>query len=140
MTRQGWSEGCRPAARRSAAGRAAHNVRFHNTGIRRFHHPVVGALIMSFDDETVRRRRPDDGRPHRRARLTSHDALNLLASWAATLEQAEAANVVDGLSLAAAEPARGSWLRHRIHRSWHYGHAELGFARTGDRAFEGRWS
>ena len=26
-----------------------------------------------------------------------HDALNLLARWAATLEQAEAANVVDGL-------------------------------------------
>jgi hypothetical protein len=27
----------------------------------------------------------------------SHDALNLLASWAAALDQAEAANVVDGL-------------------------------------------
>jgi hypothetical protein len=28
---------------------------------------------------------------------SSHGALNLLASWAATLEQAEAANAVDGL-------------------------------------------
>jgi hypothetical protein len=27
----------------------------------------------------------------------SHNALNLLASWAATLDPAEAANVVDGL-------------------------------------------
>ena len=27
----------------------------------------------------------------------SHDALNLLASWAATLDPAEAANAVDGL-------------------------------------------
>ncbi len=69
----------------------------------------------------------------------SHDALELLVGWA-TLDPAEAANVVDGLSPAAAEPARGSWLRHRIHWSWHYGHAELGFARTVDRAFEGRWS
>src|SRR5580693_6532018 len=29
----------------------------------------VGALVLSFDDEIVRRRRPDDGRLHRRARL-----------------------------------------------------------------------
>jgi hypothetical protein len=71
---------------------------------------------------------------------SSHNALNLLASWAATLDPAGAANVMDGLWSAAAEPARGSWSRHRIHRSWHYGHAELGFARTDDRAFEGRWS
>jgi hypothetical protein len=35
-----------------------------------------------------------------------HDALNLLASRAATLDQAEAANAVDGLGPAAAEPAR----------------------------------
>lgn len=27
----------------------------------------------------------------------SHDALNVLALWAATLDQAEAANAVDGL-------------------------------------------
>jgi hypothetical protein len=60
----------------------------------------------------------------------SHDALNLLALWAATVDQAKAANAVDGLWPAAAEPARRSWLRHRFHRSWHYGHAELGFAGT----------
>ena len=28
---------------------------------------------------------------------SSHDALNLLASWGATLDQAEAADAVDGL-------------------------------------------
>jgi hypothetical protein len=38
----------------------------------------------------------------------SHDALNLLTSRAATLDQAEAANAVDGLGQAAAEPARRS--------------------------------
>ena len=38
----------------------------------------------------------------------SHDALNLLTSRAATLDQAEAANAVDGLGPAAAEPARRS--------------------------------
>jgi hypothetical protein len=70
----------------------------------------------------------------------SHDALNVLALWAATLDQAEAANAVDGLWRAAAEPARRYWLRHRIHQSWHHGHAELGFAGTSDRSFEGRWS
>jgi len=97
MTCQDWSGSCRPAAKRSAPRRAPHNVRFRNTGIKRFHPPVVGALVLSFDDETVRRRRPDDGRLHRRARLPSHDALNLLASRAATLDQAEAASTVDGL-------------------------------------------
>ena len=36
----------------------------------------------------------DDGRLHRRAMLRIHDALNLLASWAARLE-AKATNGVD---------------------------------------------
>jgi hypothetical protein len=53
----------------------------------------------------------------------SQGALKLLASWAATLDQAEAANRVDGLWPAAAEPARRSWLRDRVHRSWHHGGA-----------------
>ena len=77
--------------------RAAHNVRFHSAGIRRFHHRVVGALIMSLDDElsadaglTTAVHPAEPGSP-------PHDALNVLASWATTLEQAEAANAVDGL-------------------------------------------
>ena len=28
---------------------AAHNVRFHNTGVKHFHHPVVGELHLSYD-------------------------------------------------------------------------------------------
>ncbi len=63
----------------------------------RFHHRVVGALIMSLDDElsadaglTTAVHPAEPGSP-------PHDALNVLASWATTLEQAEAANAVDGL-------------------------------------------
>src|SRR5213075_865352 len=28
---------------------AAHDVRFHNTAVKRFHHPVVGELSLSFN-------------------------------------------------------------------------------------------
>ncbi|MGO1982862.1 MULTISPECIES: hypothetical protein [Brachybacterium] len=28
---------------------AAHNVRFHRTGVKRLHHPVVGDLTLSFE-------------------------------------------------------------------------------------------
>jgi hypothetical protein len=45
--------------------------------------PVVGDLVLSFNDETVRRRRPDDGAE---PSSPSHDALNLHGSWAATLD------------------------------------------------------
>jgi hypothetical protein len=96
VTCKGWPWSCRPGASRSAPRRAAHNVRFHNAGIKRFHHPVVGALVLSFDDETVRRRLTIAVYTAR-ARLPSHDMLNLLASLTATLDQAEAANAVDGL-------------------------------------------
>jgi hypothetical protein len=58
---------------------------------------VVGGLVLSFEHETVRRRSPDDGRLHRRARLPIPRSLNLLVGWWATLDPAEAANVVDGL-------------------------------------------
>jgi transcriptional regulator with XRE-family HTH domain len=67
---------------------AAHNVRRHDTGLKRFHHPVVGQLDLTFEAmELV----ADPG-------LTmfvytaepgskSEQALNLLASWAATPDQ-----------------------------------------------------
>ena len=58
---------------------------------------VVGGLGLSFEDETVRHavltmavHTAEPGSP-------SHNALNLLASWAATLDPAETANVVNGL-------------------------------------------
>ena len=38
---------------------AAHNVRFHRTGTKRIHHPVVGELELSYEAlELTRRRRP----------------------------------------------------------------------------------
>ena len=72
---------------------AAHNVRFHRTGLKRLHHPVVGDLTLPFEalDLTadtglrISAYTAEPGTP-------SRDALNLLASWAATLDQAEAAD------------------------------------------------
>ena len=49
---------------------AAHNVRYHDTGLKRFHHPVVGELDADVRDDDARRRLgADDVRLHRRARL-----------------------------------------------------------------------
>jgi transcriptional regulator with XRE-family HTH domain len=75
---------------------AAHNVRIHQTGVKHVHHPVVGDLSLTFEMMELR---ADTG-------LTiltytaepgskSEEALNLLGSWAATLDQAEAAKVTD---------------------------------------------
>ncbi|HEY5988128.1 MAG TPA: helix-turn-helix transcriptional regulator [Streptosporangiaceae bacterium] len=71
---------------------AAHNVRFHHTGVKRIHHPVVGDLTLNYQtmelptgaDLTMAVYTAEPGSP-------SQDALNLLASWAATLDQAETA-------------------------------------------------
>jgi transcriptional regulator with XRE-family HTH domain len=69
---------------------AAHNVRLHDTGTKHFHHPVVGLVDISFDSMSM----PADpgltltaysAEPGTR----SEDALKLLASWAATLDQAQ---------------------------------------------------
>jgi hypothetical protein len=76
---------------------AAHNVSFRITGIKRFHHPVVGDLSLTYDRMDL----PAD------TGLTlftytaepgseSEEALNLLGSWAATLDQAEPAQATDG--------------------------------------------
>ena len=67
---------------------AAHNVRYHQTGTKRLHHPVVGDLDLSYE---VMELAADAGL--RLAIFTaepgsrSEEALNLLASWAATPEQ-----------------------------------------------------
>ena len=76
---------------------AAHNVRFHRTGVKRFHHPVVGDLTLTFEaldlaaDSGLRMSAytAEPGTP-------SDDALKVLASWAATLDQAAAAPAPDG--------------------------------------------
>ncbi len=70
---------------------AAHNVRFHRTGIKRLHHPVVGELTLNFEaldlaaDTGLRisAYTADAGTP-------TDDALRLLASWAATADRAQA--------------------------------------------------
>ncbi|MEY9834844.1 helix-turn-helix transcriptional regulator [Streptacidiphilus sp. EB103A] len=66
---------------------AAHNVRLHHTGLKRFHHPGIGDLTLAFEALPV----PNDpgltltalsaepGTP-------DHDALKLLTSWYATLD------------------------------------------------------
>ncbi len=64
---------------------AAHNVRLHRSGLKHFHHPVIGRMDLMFEamaleaDEglTLTAYAAEPGSP-------SHDALRLLASWAAT--------------------------------------------------------
>jgi len=68
---------------------AAHDVRLHHTGIKHFHHPVVGALTLSFEAMPL----PADPGLTLTALSAepgsaSHDGLRLLASWAATSDQA----------------------------------------------------
>ncbi len=75
---------------------ATHNVRFHNTGIKQFHHPVVGELSVSYNRMDLA---ADPGltlftytaEPGSR----SEDALRLLGSWAATIDTAEPARATD---------------------------------------------
>jgi hypothetical protein len=69
---------------------AAHDVRFHQTGSKRLHHPVVGELEISYETMTL-----DADEGLRLALYTaepgsaSQQALDLLASWTATPELAE---------------------------------------------------
>ncbi|MGW0648794.1 helix-turn-helix transcriptional regulator [Streptomyces umbrinus] len=68
---------------------AAHNVRIHTTGAKRLHHPVVGDLDLPFETFPL-------GTDPSQLLLTytpepasrSQEALNLLASWAATTNDA----------------------------------------------------
>jgi transcriptional regulator with XRE-family HTH domain len=78
---------------------AAHDVMFHRTGVKRLHHPVVGGLELTYEAFEL----PGDpgltmlvytAEPA----TPTQDALNLLASWAATHVEADRA---------ATEPASG---------------------------------
>lgn len=66
---------------------AAHNVRIHHNGTKRFHHPVVGALELGYHTFDLP---AEDAADLRMTVYTaepgtpSDDALRLLASWAAT--------------------------------------------------------
>ena len=75
---------------------AAHNVRFHETGVKDFHHSVVGDITLTYNRMDIS---ADAG-------LTvmvytaepgskSEEALRLLGSWAATPDQTDAAHAAD---------------------------------------------
>ncbi|WP_120522643.1 helix-turn-helix transcriptional regulator [Arthrobacter celericrescens] len=82
---------------------AKHNVRFHRTGFKRFHHPVVGDLEMNFEAMefpsepglTLLVYTAAAGTP-------TADALKLLGSWAKTQELNAAGNGLDSASETAA--------------------------------------
>ena len=75
---------------------AAHDVRFHNTGVKHFHHPVVGELHLTFN-------RLDLAADHGLTLFTytaepgsrTDEGLKLLGSWAATVDPAESARATD---------------------------------------------
>ena len=71
---------------------ADHNVRQHRSGIKHFHHPVVGDISLAYESlELV----ADPGLVlngySAEPGTASEDALNLLASWAATTDQEQQA-------------------------------------------------
>jgi transcriptional regulator with XRE-family HTH domain len=71
---------------------AAHNVRHHRTGRKHLHHPVVGELQLTYE---VMDLSADPGLSlvvySAEPGSASQDGLNLLASWAATLDQLDRA-------------------------------------------------
>ena len=78
---------------------AAHNVRIHRTGTKAFHHPVVGELTLTYEMLDLS---ADSGL----AVLTytaepgskSAEALDLLASWTATIEATDASKTPERTS------------------------------------------
>ena len=70
---------------------AAHDVQFHRTGVKRFHHPLVGDLTLSYEalelpadpGLTIFAYTAEPNSP-------SYDALNLLAIWTSTPDEVSA--------------------------------------------------
>jgi len=84
---------------------AAHNVRIHTSGIKLIHHPVVGDLDLPFESVPL----PAD--PGQSLLIytaepgsSSHDALQLLSSWAATAEDHAARHAAPDANHRAAAP------------------------------------
>jgi MmyB-like transcription regulator ligand binding domain len=75
---------------------AAHNVKFHRTGAKTLHHPVVGDLTLEYEalelagdsGQRILIHSAEPGSP-------SQQALDLLASWASTPTAAPAAEPAD---------------------------------------------
>ena len=67
---------------------AAHDVKLHRAGVKRFHHPVVGDLTLDFESlalpgDTGQSMLVYNAEPH----TPSRERLDLLASWASTPTQ-----------------------------------------------------
>ena len=76
---------------------AAHNVKLHRTGFKRFHHPLVGELALTYEvlqlpADTGQKMLVYTAEPGCR----SHEALSLLASWSATPAETETAQAENG--------------------------------------------
>jgi len=75
---------------------AAHNVRYHDTGVKRLHHPVLGDLELTYESMELT---ADSGLAMfaytAEPGSKSEEGLRLLASWAATLDDAEAAHTAE---------------------------------------------
>ena len=74
---------------------ASHDVREHRTGLKRIHHPIVGDLDLNYEGMNLTADpgllllayTAEPGSP-------SHERLQLLASWAATSDEAASASPV----------------------------------------------
>ena len=75
---------------------AAHNVKFHRTGSKALHHPVVGDLTLDYEALELA---GDEGQRiliyNAEPASPSAEALDLLASWAATPAPSQAVGVAD---------------------------------------------
>jgi hypothetical protein len=78
---------------------AAHNVRIHRTGTKTFHHPVVGDLSLTYEMMDLS---ADSGLAllayTAESGSKSAEALDLLASWTATIDVADAATASETAS------------------------------------------
>ena len=73
---------------------AKHNVRYHDTGVKRIHHPVVGDLALTYEAMTLRGDTELTMFVYTaEAASRSAEALSLLASWTAALDPAELARI-----------------------------------------------
>jgi MmyB-like transcription regulator ligand binding domain len=77
---------------------AAHNVRFHDTGVKDLHHPVVGDITLTYNRMDLA---ADPGQMlmiwTAEPGSKSAEALSLLGSWTATPEQPELQEAPDHL-------------------------------------------
>ena len=75
---------------------AAHNVRFHDTGVKDLHHPMVGDITLTYNRMEVA---ADHGQMlmvwTAEPQSKSAEALSLLGSWAASPQQPELQDVPD---------------------------------------------